>query len=149
MSRVDPFSGARAQLLINNKEIGYAVDVSGGESLDRIPIRVLNNPRVKEFAPVGYDANLRCSKVYVFADDLKAMGLFPKTASNPTDHMANILSLPEMTIDIIDSFTNTIFASAQGVDMAARDWSFGSRDVVFENVEFVVKAIYGYADIGT
>ena len=149
MARTDPFSGARAQLNINGKELGYAVDVSGGESIDRVPIRVLNNPQVKEFAPVGYDVTLRASRVYIFKDDLKELGLFPKTASKGSDHMVNILSMPDnMTIDIIDSFTNQVFASAQGVDMTARDWSFGSRDVVFENVEFVVKTLYSYADLG-
>lgn len=148
MSRVDPFSGARAVLVINEKEIGYAVDVSGGEAYDRVPILTLNSLKVKEFAPVGYTATLRASKVFVFAEDLKKLNLFPKTAPDQATHLTNVLSLPEMTVNIFDQYTQELFASAQGVDMAARDWSFGARDIVFENVEFVVKALYSSGDIG-
>ena len=140
------FTGARAKLTIRGKEIARAVDVSGSEGIQFATVEVLNNVQVYEHAPVGYLVTLRASQVYVFKSALKALDLFPKTLNDPEKHLASILGSDEIDVTIVDTYRNETFWIAQGCQIASKDFSFGARDIVVENVEFVVKRAFDYTD---
>lgn len=144
----DIFSGARAALYIGNEEIGYATGCSGGEDIDLVPVVTLNNVQVREFVPVGYSVSFSASRVVLLTKSFKREGIFPKTDKDAATHLDNMLNAggeEGLTVNIFDK-SGELFMSLQKAQMASRSWSFGPRDVVGEDVNFVGVRIYEQAD---
>jgi hypothetical protein len=149
------FSGARAELSINGDPVGFATNCTGGEDIDLVPIIVLNNVQVREFVPVGYTVTFSSSKVRLIGPgsgrggnlegSYKRNNIFPKTYADPRSHLMSLLmsggTFDGLTVTILDTVAvgglNQIFMRLEQAQMQSRNWSFGPRDIVGVDVNFV------------
>lgn len=142
------FTGARARLSINGQVVGYASDCSGGEEIQYEAIRVMDNIRVAEWVPVGYEISFTAARVRLIGRPLQGpdLDIFPKVGQDPQQHLLNILNMADLTIQIEDSVTNQIFCVMEDCKASGHNWSIGARSIVGENISFVGIVARGEAE---
>lgn len=130
-------TGARARFSLNGVQVGYARNVTLGESIQYMEAETLDNIEVEEHVPVGYKVNLSASMFRIVGETLKRAGWFPATGANTDEHLSNILTQGSMTATIEDSKTSRIIATVEQVKIASHNYSISARDIVGKDVEFV------------
>ena len=71
-------SGARAKLIVNGNEIGYASNVSASEQIALQRVDVLGDIDSKEIVPVGRAVSVQAAFVRISGQSLKDLGLIPR-----------------------------------------------------------------------
>lgn len=142
------FTGARARLSVSGQVVGYATDCSGGEEIQYEAVRTLDNIRVSEWVPVGYEVSFSASRVRLIGQPLQGpdLNIFPKVGQNSSDHLLNILNMGDLTIQVEDTVTGQIFCVMEQCKVSGHNWSLGARSIVGENISFVGIVARGEAE---
>lgn len=142
------FTGPRARVTIGTEEIAFGVSVSGTEQIQRLPAIALNSFHVKEWVPVGYDVAFSMSRLYLLEKSMKSMGLMPSTKALSSSHLAAVLNQTSMSVVIDDSMPDpgNRFMVLEQAEIVSRQFGFGPRDLVGEDVEFVAIRMYDFYD---
>lgn len=133
------FTGARARFSVDGQIAGYATDCNGGEEIAYERIKVLDSIQAVEFVPIDYDVSFSASRVRLIGQSIRGpdLDIFPKLGNNANDHLRNILNKADITAQIEDSITNTIFMILEQCKVARHNWRITSRGVVGEDIDFV------------
>lgn len=131
------YTGARARFSMEGKVIGYARNVSGSESIEYIPVEVLDNVEVEEHVPVAYRVTLSASMFRIVGATLKSNSLFPSNGQNTAEHLLNILNVGEMSAQLEDTKTGKIIAQFTQVKVASHNFTVDAKGLVGNDVEFV------------
>lgn len=137
MPPVPAITGARARFSINGVKVGYARSVNLNENIDYRPLEVLDNIRIEEHVPVGYDCALTCEQFKIVNQTFKARGFFPKTGRDSSEHLLNILLQGELTATLEDVVSGRILATVERCRIATTNYTVNARDITGENVTFV------------
>jgi hypothetical protein len=129
-------TGARARFSINGVKVGYARSVNLGEETEYQPIEVLDNIEVEEFAPVAYRVSFTAGLFRILGDTLKSRGWYAAVGTNTEEHLKNILTLGELSAQIEDTKTNTVWATVEQVKVASQNWTIDARGIVGKDVTF-------------
>ena len=129
MAATNVISGARSRLKINGQIVGFAGDVSGGETIDYEPVDILDLLEVREFVPVAYKTSLNARVFRVIGKDLKALGIFPVEE--------DILTSGDLTITVEDKITGNTYAQFEQCKCAGHTFDVSARGIVSENIDFV------------
>lgn len=141
------FTGARALFSVNGKKIGYAKNVSGSESIEYIPLEVLDNVEVEEFVAVAYRVSLSASMFRIVGETFKSNGLFPSNGKNTADHLLNILNIGEMDAQLVDTKTKKIIAQYTQVKVASQNFTVDAKGLVGNDVEFVAIRVQDESEV--
>ena len=131
------FTGARARFLLNGERIGWATTVSGRESIEYEPVKVLDNIQVQEHVPLAYDTELSASVVRIVGKTPKSQGFFPQLGTDAEEHLQNILTNGEMSAQIEDNATGTVLYLFEQVRVANHNWTINARGIVGNDMVFV------------
>lgn len=134
---VQAITGARARFLLDGVKIGYARSVNLNENIDWRPLEVLDNIRVEEHVPVGYDCAMTCEQFRIVDKTFKARGFFPKAGKDSSEHLRNIILSGELTATLEDTITGKLLAVVERVRVATTNYTVNARDITGENVTFV------------
>ena len=134
MAEKRAFSGARAVLRVNGKEIGYATGVNGTETIDYQPIEVLGEVDVVEYEVVARRVNFTASFVRIIDASLFAQGIFPKSGQGTT---ADLVNFPPMEADIFDTVSDKPMYRFAGVKPTTRSFTIDRGSVMTVNASFV------------
>lgn len=130
-------TGARARFSIDGVKVGYARNVTIGESVNFENLECLDNIEVEEIVPIGYVVDTFTASMFrLVGESVKKLGYFPKNGANAEEHLSNILTAGVMVATVEDTKTGTLVATAERVRMASRNWSIDARGVVAEDVTF-------------
>lgn len=141
-------TGARCRFSINGQVIGYARNVSGGETVQYEEVNTLDNIEVEEHVPVGYTANLSASMFRISGATLKSAGLFPSIGKNSEEHLINILLISgNMKATLEDTQTHKIIAEYSGVKITNHNWQVDARGIMGNDVDFVCTRAYDESEI--
>lgn len=127
MSQV--FSGPRAIFKIQGTQIAYASNCSYNINHNHQPIDVLDQLAPVEHAEVGYSVDFSCSSFRVANQSAVSLGVQPT--------LENILTQPELTVELQDRISGATILRVIGVKMTGRSGSVDSRGVATETWNFV------------
>jgi len=121
--------GAAAYLIVNGKKVGYVTNVSYQQTMNMIPIDVLDNVRTEEFAlsSVSYSGSI--GRVEVFGSTTTEAGL--------TVPIEQAFTAPGMNLAFIYSPRGAVYRTLIGVRITGKgiDLSKGAQSVA--NLTFV------------
>jgi hypothetical protein len=137
MPPIQAITGARARFSINGVKVGFARSVNLNENVDYRPLETLDNIRIVEHVPVGYDCALTCEQFKIVDKTFKARGFFPKAGQDSSQHLLNILLQGELTATIEDVVTGKLLATVERCRVATTNYTINARDITGENVTFV------------
>lgn len=137
MPPVPAITGARARFSIGGVKVGYARSVNLNENIDYRPLEVLDNIRIEEHVPVGYDCAMTCEQFKIVDQTMKARGFFPKAGQSTAEHLLNILLSGELTATLEDRVSQRILATVERCRIATTNYTVNARDIVGENITFV------------
>ena len=126
------FGGARAKILVNGIEVGYATGVSGNEAIAQVPIEALGDAYVKEHELVGITVSLSADFVRMRQESLIQQGLWP---TGDTDDLLAFNDTP-MTWDVYDQSTDKVVERIDGVVCESRGWRVDRGSVMMVNASF-------------
>lgn len=141
------FTGARALFSINGVKVGYARNVTVGETIAYEPVDVLDNIETEEFVPTGYSVRFSAGMFRIVGETLKTRGWFPSVGNNTAEHLENILLTGDLTATIEDTRTNNIIATVEQVKVASHNYSIDPRGIVGTDVEFVAIRVRDESEI--
>ena len=97
----DVFSVARAKLIVNGAEIGFATGVSASENIQLQRVDVLGNIDSQEIVPVNRVVSVQADFVRITNESLNELGIMPR--GNTID----VLNFPEITLEVYDPVSYT------------------------------------------
>lgn len=95
-------SGARAKLIVNGNEIGYASNVSASEQIALQRVDVLGDIDSKEIVPVGRAVSVQAAFVRISGQSLKDLGLIPRGGT------VDVINFPEITMEVYDQVSDQL-----------------------------------------
>lgn len=133
----DPvFSGARAKLIINGNEIGYASGVSASEQIALQRVDVLGQIDSKEIVPVSRVVSVQANFVRITGEGLKDLGIVP------TGGTASVLNFPEITLEVYDAVSDLPVWRVEGARCESRNWQVQAGSIVTTDASFQARRIY-------
>lgn len=123
------FTGSRAIFRIRGVQVAYASDCSYTINHALTPIEVLDKLEPAEHAETGYDVSFSCSTFRVANQGAVSLGIQPT--------LENILTQPELTVELIDKIADVTMLRILGVKMSQRSGTVGARNVATETWNFV------------
>ena len=137
MAPIPVITGARARFSINGVKVGFARSVNLNENIDYRPLEVLDNIRIEEHVPVGYDCALTMEQFKIVDQTFKARGFFPKAGNDTSEHLLNILLSGELTATLEDVVSGKLLATVERCRIATTNYTVNARDITGENITFV------------
>ena len=133
----DPvFSGARAKLIIDGNEIGYASGVSASEQIALQRVDVLGQIDSKEIVPVARVVSAQANFVRITGEGLKDLGIVP------TGDTASVLNFPEITLEVYDTVSDLPVWRVEGARCESRNWQVQAGSIVTTDASFQARRIY-------
>lgn len=123
-------SGARAKLLINGKEVGYATGVNASEDITNVRVNVLGEIDSEEIVPTSRTVSVNCNFVRILDKSLQEQGAWVEGRTT------QVLTFPEISIVILDRVTSNKIWSIEGARCQTRNWSVDSGGIMSTNVSF-------------
>jgi hypothetical protein len=131
-------TGARCRFSVNGQVIGYARNVSGGETIQYEALDVLDNIETEEHVPVGYSVTLTASMFRIVGSTLKSAGIFPHVGENSEEHLRNVLLLSGiMKATLEDTKTGKILYEYSSVKVSSYNWQVDARGIMGNDIDFV------------
>lgn len=131
-------TGARCRFSVNGQVIGYARNVSGGETIQYEALDVLDNIETEEHVPVGYSVTLTASMFRIVGSTLKSAGIFPPTGKDSEEHLRNVLLLSGiMKATLEDTKTGKILYEYSSVKVSSHNWQVDARGIMGNDIDFV------------
>lgn len=128
------FTGTRGFISVGGVVFAWSSSVSWGHNYQREPYQPLNNVEVKEHVILSYGATMSLSGVYLVSDNLTTLSIQPQLGATSQDHLAALLSLPELVVTVEDSTLEKVVATGYGCSLAssnigAQSSAFSSMDI--------------------
>jgi hypothetical protein len=124
--------GARARILVDGLEVGYATGVSASETVSQFPVEALGDAFVKEHEMVGVVVSLNADFVRMRASSLRKKGIWPKGDTDA--YLA--FNDAAMTWELWDKSTDTILERVEGVVPETVSWRIDRGSVMTTNASF-------------
>ena len=134
------FSGARAKLIVNGQEIGFATGVSASENIQLQRVDVLGNIDSQEIVPVSRVVSIQADFVRITNKSLNELGIMPR--GNTVD----VLSFPEITLEVYDQIGDAPVWRVEGARCESRSWQVQSGSIVTVNAQFQARRIFDEQD---
>lgn len=132
-----PISGARAVLILDNTEVGWATGIQGTETVQVVPIAVLGEVDVQEHEVVGRTCSFTASFVRILDEPLtQATGT---TVVNDIGELLN--DMTGMTAEVFDSVNNKPIYTFFDVKMTSRAFTVDRGGVMAVNATFVATRV--------
>jgi hypothetical protein len=132
----DVFSGARAKLIINGSEIGFATGVSASEQIQLQRVDVLGNIDSKEIVPVSRVVSVQADFVRITNESLNELGIMPRGET------VDVLNFPEITLEVYDQISDVPVWRVEGARCESRAWQVQSGSIVTVNASFQARRIF-------
>ena len=132
----DVFSGARANLIVNGAEIGFATGVSASENIQLQRVDVLGNIDSQEIVPVNRVVSVQADFVRITNESLNELGIMPR--GNTID----VLNFPEITLEVYDQVGDSPVWRVEGARCESRSWQVQSGSIVTVNASFQARRIF-------
>jgi hypothetical protein len=129
-------SGARAKLIVNGTEVGYASNVSATENIALARVDVLGDIDSKEIVPVGRSVSVQAGFIRISGESLKDLGLIPRGGT------LDVLEFPELTMEVYDQVGDFPVWRVEGCRAESRSWQVQAGSVVSVNASFQARRIY-------
>lgn len=130
------FSGARAKLIINGNEIGFATGVSASEQIQLQRVDVLGNIDSQEIVPVSRVVSVQADFVRITNQSLNELGIMPRGET------ADVLNFAEITLEVYDQISDTPVWRVEGARCESRSWQAQSGSIVTVNASFQARRIF-------
>ena len=133
----DPvFSGARAKLILNGEEIGFATGVSANESITHQRVDVLGNIDTQELVPVSRVVSAQADFVRITNSSLQELGVMPR------GNTADFINFPELTLEVYDQVSDVPVWRIEGARCESRSWQVQSGSIVTVNASFQARKLF-------
>lgn len=133
----DPvFSGARAKLILNGEEIGFATGVSANESITHQRVDVLGNIDSQELVPVSRVVSAQADFVRITNSSLQELGVMPR------GNTADVINFPELTLEVYDQVSDVPVWRIEGARCESRSWQVQSGSIVTVNASFQARKLF-------
>jgi len=132
----DVFSGARAKLIINGSEIGFATGVSASEQIQMQRVDVLGNIDSQEIVPVNRVVSVQADFVRITNESLQELGIMARGGT------ADVLNFPEITLEVYDQISDIPVWRVEGARCESRSWQVQSGSIVSVNASFQARRLY-------
>ncbi|GMV42853.1 MAG: hypothetical protein AMXMBFR64_45690 [Myxococcales bacterium] len=129
-------SGARAKVLINNQEVGWATGVDITETIDQLPVEVLGEIDVVEHEPNRRTVTVSVRAIRILKKSAQAMGIWPRGET------ADVINFPPMDLMVYDVVGNAPIDRVTGVKANSRQLSLDRAGLYATNATFVARRIY-------
>ena len=123
-------SGARARLLIDGREVGYATGVNASEDITNVRVNVLGEIDSQEIVPTSRTVSVNCNFVRILNSSLGDQGAW---VEGDTDA---VLQFPDLTIQILDRVSGSNIWAIKGARCQTRNWTVDSGGIMSTNVSF-------------
>jgi hypothetical protein len=130
------FSGARAKLIVDGTEIGFATGVSASESITHQRVDVLGNIDSQELVPVSRVVSLNADFVRITNTSIQELGIMPR------GNTADVINFPELTLEIYDQVADTPVWRVEGARCESRSWQVQSGSIVTVNASFQARRLF-------
>jgi len=120
MSKV--FTGSKASLKLNGQKVSFVGSLNITHENTLTGIDVIDQLEKAEFAETGHNVSFTCNLFKVDENSARALGLDPA-------NLDDILSQPEMTMEVFDRIGNKVQYTMQRVKWAGGSGSVDSRGV--------------------
>lgn len=130
------FSGARAKLIVDGEEIGFATGVSASEQISHQRVDILGNIDSQELVPVSRVVSLQADFVRITNTSLSDLGIMPR------GNTADVINFPEITLEVYDQISDTPVWRVEGARCESRSWQVQSGSIVTVNASFQARRLY-------
>lgn len=130
------FSGARAKLIVDGAEIGFATGVSASEQITHQRVDVLGNIDSQELVPVSRVVSVQADFVRITNTSLSDLGIMPRGAT------ADVVNFPEITLEVYDQVSDVPVWRVEGARCESRSWQVQSGSIVTVNASFQARRLY-------
>lgn len=130
------FSGARAKLIVDGAEIGFATGVSASEQITHQRVDVLGNIDSQELVPVSRVVSIQADFVRITNTSLSDLGIMPRGAT------ADVVNFPEITLEVYDQISDVPVWRVEGARCESRSWQVQSGSIVTVNASFQARRLY-------
>ena len=127
MSKV--FSGPKGSLKLNGIKVAFVGSVNVTEENTLTDVDVIDQLDVAEHAETGHKCSFTCNLFKVDGNSAKQLGLSP-------DNLSDILSQPELTMEIYNSADDRVEYTMSGVKWSGGTGSVDARGVWQGNWSF-------------
>jgi len=115
-------TGSKASLKINGVKVAFVGGVNVQIDDTLTPIDVIDQLETAEFAETGHSATISCTLFKIDANSLIELGI-------RTTNIKDILTQPELTIEIYNAAEDKVEASVSGVKLESSSGSVDARGV--------------------
>lgn len=129
-------SGARAKVLINNQEVGWATGVDITENIDQLPVEVLGDIDVVEHEPNRRTVTVSVRTLRILKKSLQAMGIWPRGGT------ADVINFPPMDLMVYDAVGDAPIDRVTGVKANSRQLALDRAGLYSTNASFVARRLY-------
>ena len=133
-------AGARARLLVNGKEVGWATGVGCQETITVVAVDVLGNVDAEELEPVHRAVTFTADFVRIKKSDLMAMGLWPRGTT------PQVVDFPPLTIEVYDGIADAPIYKVEGAKPQSRNWRVDRGGLMTINASFMALRLYDEID---
>tara|TARA_Y100000114_G_scaffold152868_1_gene171892 strand:- start:453 stop:869 length:417 start_codon:yes stop_codon:yes gene_type:complete len=130
------FSGARAKLIVDGAEIGFATGVSASEQIQLQRVDVLGNIDSQEIVPVGRVVSVQADFVRITNQSLNDLGIMPRGGTT------DVINFPEITLEVYDQISDVPVWRVEGARCESRSWQVQSGSIVTANASFQARRLY-------
>ena len=130
------FAGARAKLIVDGQEIGFATGVSASESITHQRVDVLGNIDSQELVPVSRVVSANADFVRITNPSIQGLGIMPR------GNTADVISFPELTLEIYDQVSDVPVWRIEGARCESRSWQVQSGSIVTVNASFQARRLF-------
>lgn len=130
------FSGARAKLIVDGEEIGFATGVSASEQISHQRVDILGSIDSQELVPVSRVVSLQADFVRITNTSLSDLGIMPR------GNTADVINFPEITLEVYDQISDTPVWRVEGARCESRSWQVQSGSIVTVNASFQARRLY-------
>ena len=130
------FSGARAKLIVDGAEIGFATGVSASGQIQLQGVDVLGNIDSQEIVPVGRVVSVQADFVRITNQSLNDLGIMPRGGTT------DVINFPEITLEVYDQISDVPVWRVEGARCESRSWQVQSGSIVTANASFQARRLY-------
>jgi hypothetical protein len=116
------FSGSRASLKLNGVKVAFVSGINVTQDNHLVPIEVLDQLEVAEFAECGFSCNF--SARFFKVDENAALALGLEFAN-----LDDVLTQPELVMEVYDRVGDKVIYTMSGVKLASGEGSIDARGV--------------------
>lgn len=134
-------SGPRASFTINGIVVGYASQCSVAQSYSYSPVNVIGSVETLAHIPTSYSASVTFNNLRLVGQTLRTLGWWVPLGNGPTEHLRNLVQLPELTAVLEDTVTNTVCGLILGVRIESSSLNVSAGGLWTEDYSCVCRRV--------